>query len=173
MTALDAVKESGITALDVARAFGLRIEQSGRAKCPWHSGGNERHPALSFKGKSCRCFACGEGGDAITLAGQLLGCEAKPAAEAICRELGIAFDGVPDAEAEERRARTKQQREEKAHAREEQTQRHTILCKIIRDASAALEAWTPEHMELQPEAFWRLVEARAMAEQEIELMVWD
>lgn len=53
-----------------AEYYGMTIDRSGRAICPFH---DDRHPSLSFKGNFFKCFACGEGGDVLKLVGKLTG----------------------------------------------------------------------------------------------------
>lgn len=61
---------------EVAELYGVHLDRSGKACCPFH---NEKTPsfAINEKGQYFKCFGCGEGGDAITLAGKLLGID-KP-----------------------------------------------------------------------------------------------
>ena len=59
-----------VSAKEAAEYYGLKIDRSGRALCPFH---NDRRPSMSFKNGYFRCWACGEHGDSIALAGKLLG----------------------------------------------------------------------------------------------------
>ncbi|MGC7880047.1 CHC2 zinc finger domain-containing protein [Desulforudis sp. 1190] len=57
---------------------GLSPVRRGRqwfVRCPFHAGGNERTPSLSVSpdGNLWFCFACGEGGDAISFIAKLRG----------------------------------------------------------------------------------------------------
>ena len=70
---------------EVARAYGLYIDHSGKALCPFHQ---DRHPSLSFKGQMFKCFSCNTGGDVFTLAGKLLGIS-KPID--VLKQLNIDF----------------------------------------------------------------------------------
>lgn len=56
----------------VAEYYGLCIDRNGKALCPFH---NEITPSFSLNeaGQYYKCFGCGEGGDVIKLAGELLG----------------------------------------------------------------------------------------------------
>lgn len=67
------IAKSCLNIKEVAESYGLHLDRSGRALCPWHS---DRHPSLSFKGDYggfCHCFACNNGGDVFALVGQLTG----------------------------------------------------------------------------------------------------
>lgn len=170
MTAIDAVRAANVEALEVARRLGLHIERNGRGRCPWHSGGNEKHGALSFKGGRCHCFACGAGGDVIELAGQMLGLEAKAAAEAVCETMGIDYDGQRDEEARKRMKQAQAERSAAAKRREELEKRHTALCGKVRKLDGKLERWAAEDMEQRPEAFWGMVRERAEAFEALEVV---
>lgn len=170
MTAIDAVRTANVEALEVARRLGLHIERNGRGRCPWHGGGNEKHGALSFKGGRCHCFACGAGGDAIELAGQMLGLEAREAAEAICEAMGIAYDGQRDEAARERMRQVQAERAAALRRREAAQRRHTELCGKVRELDGKLDRWTAESMEEQPEAFWGLLKEWADAFEALEVV---
>ena len=49
---------------DAAQRYGLTLDRSGRALCPFHA---DTHPSLSFKEQYFHCFACGAGGDVLIL----------------------------------------------------------------------------------------------------------
>ena len=170
MTAIDAVKASGVTAKDAARAFGLVIERNGRGKCPWHGGGNEKHGALAFRNGNCHCFACGNGGDAIALAGQMLHLEAKEAAEALCGALGIAFDGKADGQWKQKKREIERERAKADAEKRKRIEEHTRLCRTVLEIGKKLEGWTPEMMEQKPDVFWEMVGKKAMVEERIEVL---
>lgn len=71
MTIFEQAKEALPPIEDVARHYGLQLNRQNRASCCFH--GPDKHPSLSFKGRGFKCFACGEGGDAIKLTQQLIG----------------------------------------------------------------------------------------------------
>ena len=87
----DLVRE-GVSARDAAEAYGLEINQHGRARCPWH---DDKRPSLSFKGNWCRCFACNNGGSAIDLTAQLYGITPLEAANKLNEDFHIGADGTP------------------------------------------------------------------------------
>lgn len=87
----DLVRE-GVRARDAAEAYGLEINQHGKARCPWH---DDKRPSLSFKGNICRCFACNNGGSAIDLTAQLFGISTLEAAQKLNADFRIGADAAP------------------------------------------------------------------------------
>lgn len=85
-----------VSCKDAARQYGLEVNRSGFALCPWHS---DRHPSLKlYDGdRGCYCFACQCGGDVIGLVGQLLGLDRRAAARQITLDfgLGLSLDRPP------------------------------------------------------------------------------
>ena len=65
------IKEA-VPIIDAARYYGLSVDDKGKALCCFHS---EKTPSLSFKGKTFKCFGCGEGGDVIKLVQHLTGAQ--------------------------------------------------------------------------------------------------
>lgn len=82
----------GVRARDAAEAYGLEINQHGKARCPWH---DDKRPSLSFKGNICRCFACNNGGSAIDLTAQLFGISTLEAAKKLNDDFRIGADSTP------------------------------------------------------------------------------
>ena len=73
-----------------------------RAVCPWH---NDHDPSLSFKGQSCHCFACNEGGSALDLTMKLFGLDIKEAAAKLNADFGLGLNlSAPPDRADVRRA---------------------------------------------------------------------
>ena len=97
-----------VSCQDAAQKYGLTVNRSGFALCPWHS---DRHPSLKvYDGdRGCWCFACQHGGDVIGLVGQILGADRRAAARQINIDfkLGLPLDRPPTraerAEAQKRR----------------------------------------------------------------------
>ncbi|MGC7847445.1 CHC2 zinc finger domain-containing protein [Desulforudis sp. 1088] len=76
---------------------GLSPVRRGRqwfVRCPFHAGGNERTPSLSVSpdGNLWFCFACGEGGDAISFIAKLRGVRPVEAARMIARYFDLPVD---------------------------------------------------------------------------------
>lgn len=75
-----------ISALDVARAYGLEFDAHGRAKCPFH---DDKHPSMSFKNGRWRCWTCGIGGSSIDLVMRLFGLDAKGAIQKLNADFNL------------------------------------------------------------------------------------
>lgn len=55
----------------VASTYGVEIGRGNMAKCPFHKGGQERHPSMKLYPERFKCFSCGEAGDVIELVQKL------------------------------------------------------------------------------------------------------
>ena len=151
-----------VTALEAARAYGLRFGRGGRAFCPWHEDG--RSPALAFYGERCYCHACHHGGDAVALAGQIFGLSAMEAARRVAEDFGISV--TPETARERKDRREKIRRRTQAHR--EENRRWSALCAVRRAADRALERFGPE--DADDPRLWRLVKTRALCDQELDGM---
>lgn len=86
-----------VTARQCAERYNVRFARNGRAYCPFHAGGMEKHPALSFKDGGFNCFACGEKGDSIAFVAKLMGMSMLQAAQTINEDFGCGLDDkAPD-----------------------------------------------------------------------------
>lgn len=169
-TVFDAIREAGISARDVAQRYGLKFDRSGRACCPWH---DDAHPSLKFFEESgrCYCHACHSGGDAVEIAAQILGCDARAAADAICSDFNLRYDGFkPSAESIARAEQRRRERQAAAEARDALKQRFTHLCAVIDQADALLSKYTPETSEQDYDNFTQLLRAKAFAQDEREVI---
>ena len=92
-----------VSCLDAARHYGLTVNRSGFALCPWHS---DKHPSLKlYDGdRGCWCFSCQHGGDVVELVSGLLGVSRTDAAKHLNRDfrLGLAFGRDRETEAQRR-----------------------------------------------------------------------
>lgn len=71
---------------DVARFYGLQINRSGMACCPFH---NDRDPSLKVYDDHFYCFGCGATGDHAGFVAKLFGLSQIEAAKKICADFGI------------------------------------------------------------------------------------
>ena len=72
------------TAREAAEYYGLEVERSGMACCPFHE---DHTPSLKLD-ERFHCFGCGEDGDVIDFVSRLFGLTAKEAAEKIIADFG-------------------------------------------------------------------------------------
>ena len=85
----EAVRDA-VTARQAAEAFGIRVNRSGMACCPFH---NDRHPSMKVD-QRFHCFGCQADGDAIDLTARLFGLSKKDAAVKIADTFGIRYEGL-------------------------------------------------------------------------------
>ena len=80
-----------VSAKDAARHYGLRIDRSGRALCPFH---DDHRPSMSFHKGRFQCWSCGASGNAIDMTMKLLGVDALSAARRLDADfhLGLPLD---------------------------------------------------------------------------------
>ena len=81
MNVFDAVKDA-VTCRQAAEAYGIRVNRSGMARCPFHK---DKDPSLKLD-KRFHCFGCGTDGDVINFTAQLFGLNNKEAAEKLADE---------------------------------------------------------------------------------------
>ena len=77
--------KAAVTARMAAENFGLAVDHSGMARCPFH---DDHHPSLKLS-KRYYCFGCGESGDVIDFTAKYLGISKYSAAIQLARDFGI------------------------------------------------------------------------------------
>ena len=77
--------KAAVTARMAAENFGLAVDHSGMALCPFHE---DHHPSLKLS-KRYYCFGCGESGDVIDFTAKYLGISKYSAAVQLARDFGI------------------------------------------------------------------------------------
>jgi DNA primase len=70
------VKEA-VTVREAAEFYGIRVNRSGMACCPFH---NDKNPSMKID-QRFHCFGCGADGDVINFTARLFGLGNKEAAE--------------------------------------------------------------------------------------------
>lgn len=78
-----AVVKENVTARQVAMQYGIKINRSGLACCPFHK---DKTPSMKID-KRYYCFGCGDTGDAIDFVAKYFGLAPKEAAMKIARVL--------------------------------------------------------------------------------------
>lgn len=81
------VKEA-VTTRKAAEAYGIRVNRSGMACCPFH---NDKNPSMKID-KRFHCFGCGADGDVINFTALLFGLGNKEAAVKLAEDFGIPYD---------------------------------------------------------------------------------
>ena len=82
-----AVVKDNVTAKDVAMRYGIKINRSGLACCPFH---RDKTPSMKID-KRYYCFGCGETGDATDLVAKYFGLAPKEAAMKIASDFGLNY----------------------------------------------------------------------------------
>lgn len=77
--------KAAVTAREAAEHFGLEVNRSGMAICPFH---DDRTPSLKLE-QRYYCFGCGANGDAINFTARLFGISNYSAAQKLAEEFGI------------------------------------------------------------------------------------
>lgn len=75
----------------IERYTGAR-RQRNKYPCPFHA---DKHPSLSVKVNTWKCWACGEGGDVVDFTKQYFGLTFKEALEKLAVDFNIATDKEP------------------------------------------------------------------------------
>jgi len=101
------VVKSSVNMLDAAARYGIEIDQTGKALCPFHS---EKTPSFTVYagGKKFHCFGCDTGGDVIDFVGLLFNLSPLDAAKKIDSDFGLGIDiGKPIPAAQMKQIRRK------------------------------------------------------------------
>ena len=139
---LFALVKSNVTPRQAAERYGLVINRSGFAVCPFHA---EKTGSLKFFGNgTAHCFgACGRNYDAVDIASVLTGLKALDAAKLICADFGLDPCVAPERRPEG--TETPYQRQKRKQA--EETRRYALLCEREQPSHALLARYNPETSE--------------------------
>ena len=77
--------KASVTARQAAERYGLKVNRSGMARCPFH---DDENPSMKLDDRYY-CFGCGATGDAVDLTARLLGLPPKEAALQLASDFGI------------------------------------------------------------------------------------
>jgi hypothetical protein len=88
MTIFEQVK-SALDMPTVARSYGLNINRSGMAICPFH---DEKTPSAKIYPDSFHCFGCGEHGDVIRFTEKMFGLPPIDAVKKLNDDFGLNLD---------------------------------------------------------------------------------
>ena len=82
----EAVKQS-ITVREAAQMYGIEVNRSGMACCPFH---DDKNPSMKLNEEYFYCFGCGATGDVIDFTARLYNLSPKEAAEKLAQDFGFA-----------------------------------------------------------------------------------
>ena len=85
-----AVVKENVTARQVAMQYGIKINRSGLACCPFHK---DKTPSMKID-KRYYCFGCGDTGDAIDFVAKYFGLAPKEAAMKIASDFGLNYEAT-------------------------------------------------------------------------------
>ena len=88
MNFFETVKQT-VTTRQAAERYGLSVNQSGTARCPFHK---DRHPSLKLNEDYFFCFGCGAAGDVIDFTARLLGLSCYEAAQKLASDFDISAE---------------------------------------------------------------------------------
>ena len=77
--------KASVTARQAAECYGLKVNRSGMARCPFH---DDENPSMKLDDRYY-CFGCGATGDAVDLTARLLDLPLKDAALQLAADFGI------------------------------------------------------------------------------------
>ena len=89
MNVFESVRDA-VTARQAAEAFGIRVNRSGMACCPFH---DDKHPSMKLD-KRFHCFGCQDDGDAIDFTAKFFDLSKKDAAEKLADTFGIVYENT-------------------------------------------------------------------------------
>ena len=84
----EAVKQS-ITVREAAQMYGIEVNRSGMACCPFH---DDKNPSMKLNEEYFYCFGCGATGDVIDFTARLYNLAPREAAEKLAQDFGLAYD---------------------------------------------------------------------------------
>ena len=84
MNFFETVKQT-VTTRQAAERYGLSVNRSGMARCPFHE---DHNPSMKVDDRFY-CFGCGASGDVIDFTARLCGISLKDAAEKLAEDFGI------------------------------------------------------------------------------------
>ena len=84
----EAVKQF-ITVREAAQMYGIEVNRSGMACCPFH---DDKNPSMKLNEEYFYCFGCGATGDVIDFTARLYNLSPKEAAEKLAQDFGLAYD---------------------------------------------------------------------------------
>ena len=142
-----------LTCREVAPRYGLKVNASGMALCPFH---DEHSPSLKLS-RGFHCFGCGADGDVIDFVSRLEQATPKEAALMLARDFSIPYaDKWPP-----RRRKPRQETPEQSFKRME---RHCF--RVLCDYRNLLRRWKEDCAPKTPEDDWNPLFVEALQKQD-------
>ena len=134
----EAVKQS-ITVREAAQMYGIEVNRSGMACCPFH---DDKNPSMKLNEEYFYCFGCGATGDVIDFAVRLYNLSPREAAEKLAQDFGLAYDS----QAPPRRRHVRQ----KSEAQKFKEDRDHAF-RVLADYFHLLRKWETDYTPKTPE----------------------
>lgn len=122
-----------ITTRQAAERYGLSVNQSGTARCPFHK---DRHPSMKVDDRFY-CFGCHASGDVIDFTARLFGISLKDAAKKLAEDFGI-------------NPRPQAQSDILKHDAEPTRNRERLCVSVLRDYLRHLRIWQLRYRPEKP-----------------------
>ena len=134
----EAVKQS-VTVREAAQMYGIEINRSGMACCPFH---DDKNPSMKLNEEYFYCFGCGATDDVIDFAARLYNLSPKEAAEKLAQDFGLAYDSQAPPRRRYVRQKTEAQKfkEDRDHA-----------FRVLADYFHLLRKWETDYTPKTPE----------------------
>ena len=134
----EAVKQS-VTVRDAAQMYGIEVNRSGMACCPFH---DDKNPSMKLNEEYFYCFGCGATGDVIDFTARLYNLSPKEAAEKLAQDFGLAYDSQAPPRRRYDRQKTEAQKfkEDRDHA-----------FRVLADYYHLLRKWETDYSPKTPE----------------------
>ena len=134
----EAVKQS-ITVREAAQMYGIEVNRSGMACCPFH---DDKNPSMKLNEEYFYCFGCGATGDVIDFTARLYNLSPKEAAEKLAQDFGLAYDSQAPPRRRYVRQKTEAQKfkEDRGHA-----------FRVLADYFHLLRKWETDYTPKTPE----------------------
>ena len=134
----EAVKQS-ITVREAAQMYGIEVNRSGMACCPFH---DDKNPNMKLNEEYFYCFGCGATGDVIDFAVRLYNLSPREAAEKLAQDFGLAYDSQAPPRRRYVRQKTEAQKfkEDRDHA-----------FRVLADYFHLLRKWETDYTPKTPE----------------------
>lgn len=134
----ETVKQS-ITVREAAQMYGIEVNRSGMACCPFH---DDKNPSMKLNEEYFYCFGCGATGDVIDFTARLYNLSPKEAAEKLAQDFGLAYDSQTPP-----RRRYVRQKSEAQKFKEDRD--HTF--RVLADYFHLLRKWETDYTPKTPE----------------------
>ena len=86
--------KSRVSAAEVAKTYGLKINRNMMACCPFH---DDKHPSMKID-QTYYCFGCGEKGDAINYVAKTFGLSQIEVAKKIIQDFHLPIESDSNSE---------------------------------------------------------------------------